>query len=133
MRHPFIYAINTTDQVLLANTNVAFNAVVAKRMKCIDFTGTNFAVKCAGAYQISFDANVEATATGAVTLQIVSNGIPIATGVVNGIADTVKHIHLQSIVNVRPSCKCINNTANVQVLLLDGATITNPSILIKAI
>ena len=132
-RLPYIYAINTTSQTLADNSNIAFNAVPVHRTNCIGFMGTSFVIKKSGSYEISFDANVDATVTGAVTLQILANGIPIATGLVNGIAGTAKHFHLQSVVNVRPSCKCIDNTTNIQVLLVDGATITNPSILIKAI
>lgn len=130
---PFLYAINTTDQVLTANSPVTFNAVVAKRYKCISFLGSTFNIRCAGAYRISFDADINPTATGEITVNIVNNGVVVATNTINATIAELTHLHMQTVVPIRPSCRSIDNTANIQVVLVDGATVSNPSIIINRI
>lgn len=132
-KSPFIYAVNTTDEVLTANSPVTFNSVVAKRCKCISFLGNIFSIKCAGAYRVSFDADINATTTGNVAVQITNNGIPIATDTVYDTNGVLTHLHIQTVVPIRPSCRCIDNSANIQVILLNGATLANPSIIIDKI
>ena len=80
-----------------------------------------------GLYLVNFDADINITATGPVTAQLVNNGEAIL-----GAADTVQAtngepigLHFATLVKVLPNCPAIDNTAGLQVAISAAGTLTN--------
>lgn len=132
----FINAVNTANQTLIAGGNLVFTQVVAEG-NCIGFaTGTGtFTLPCKGVYAVYVSADVVPSATGPVIVSIVNNGtvVPgsIATNQMTEAENT--HVALQGVIPVLKSCECVNNTAQVQVIISAAATVDNANIIIEKI
>lgn len=101
---------NISSQELEVDQNVTFDGFnqTGESIELVGATGIRLAP---GLYQII--VNASAGGTGTVTLQIFRNGIAIPNAIGSGIsagAANLVPIGLGNIIDVRSSCRCVDNT-----------------------
>lgn len=128
-----VMAINTTEQEVAANGIVEL-ATGKTTGSSISYVGGSNAVslKNSGLYYVSVHANVEGTAAGEATLQLLNNNVPVAgatatTTLTNG---GTANMSFDAVVDILPSCNCINNTGLLQVQLSASAIVSNIEIVV---
>lgn len=114
-----LVAIAPAGQALIVGSSVQFDAVRVHTGSAIGFTTGSSTVylKSAGLYLVTFDGDFTITTTGAVTFQLFDGGVAVA-----GAEDTVQAtqavpagVHFSTILEVKPSCCAVDNTAVLQV------------------
>ena len=119
-RKSTLRAYTDTTQVVASNSLIPFANY--KDTGCsIDFSGgTSVKINKPGLYQITFNGYaVESTETGNIVVQLISNGSKIngAAAEVNSSSTTdIKNLSFSTIVDVSPSCNCIDNDVVITVL-----------------
>lgn len=128
-----VMAINTTEQAVAANGIVGLDTGKTTGCSIRYVSGSNAVLlKNAGLYYVSVHANVEGTAAGAATLQLLNNNVAVAgaaatTTLANG---STANMSFDAVVNVLPSCNCINNIGSLQVQLSAAATVSSIEIVV---
>lgn len=128
-----VMAINTTEQAVATNGIVGL--ATGKTTGCsISYVNGSNAVtlKNPGLYYVSVHANVEGTAAGTATLQLLNNNVAVAgaaatTTLANG---STSNMSFDAVINVLPSCNCINNKGLLQVQLSAAATINSIEVVV---
>lgn len=103
-------AFSITSQELAVNENVEFDGY-NQTGTSIEPVGTTGVRLKPGLYQII--VNASAGGTGTVTLQLYRNGVAIPNAIGSGISagpTNLVPLSLGNIVDVKKSCKCIDNT-----------------------
>lgn len=122
-------AANTSQQALAVNSLVSLSELNITGCN-IKFGGGTSPVKLCGGglYLVDVTATILGTNAGVVTLQLLDNGVPVQ-GSVASVTTSVGlayNVHITALINVLPSCGCLNNTNNIQLqLLTTPATISN--------
>lgn len=126
-------AVNTASQTLVANGLVNYTTnTVFKNCGITHVAGSNtVSLKRAGVYLVTVNADVVPTAAGLVSLQLLDNNVlvPGAKGSFTGTAGDTENVSFTTLVRVLKSCAgVIDNTANLQVQVTAGVTLTNANI-----
>lgn len=125
-------AISSSGQALLVGSPVLYNTIRVNTGNAIDFNSGDSTIylKKAGLYLVEFDADFTITTTGTVVFQLMKNGVAV-----NGVNDTVQAtqaepagIHFATLVEVKPSCCVVDNTAALTVQTSAIGTLNNGAI-----
>ena len=132
-----LVAVATTAQILAPGAYVEFATnAISKGMGIQHTTGSNsIGITVPGLYLVSVDADVLPTVAGSTTVALQNNGeaVPGAQATFTGVTATVTHISFTTIIRVRRSCDCIDNNALLQVVAVEGSTITNANITVVSV
>lgn len=112
-------AYTDTTQVVAENGLIPF--VNYKDTGCsIDFSGgTSVKINKPGLYQVTFNGYVvESTATGDIIVQLMNNGSKVSGAVAEANSSTtdIENLSFTTIIDVAPSCNCIDNGVVLTVL-----------------
>lgn len=127
-----LVAIAPAGQALIVGSPVSFDTVRVHTGCAIGFNagGSAITLKSAGLYLLIFDGDFTITTTGAVTFQLFNNNIAVA-----GAGDTVQAtqatpigVHFATLIEVKPSCCAVDNTAALQVITTAGGNLINADI-----
>ena len=124
-------AINTTEQAVATNGIVGL--ATGKTTGCsISYVNGSNAVtlKNPGLYYVSVHANVEGTAAGTATLQLLNNNVAVAAATTTLANGSTSNMSFDAVINVLPSCNCINNKGLLQVQLSAAATINSIEVVV---
>lgn len=126
-RKSTLMAINTAPQTIPVNGFLEYTA--SSKTGCsINFTnGSNAIHLNCGLYQINVSAEVLGTDAGEGILQLLRNGavIPGAEGGATLTVGDISNIAFSAIIDVPPSCRCVNNSTMLQIQLLNVAATVN--------
>lgn len=127
-RKSTLMATNTAPQAVSANGLLEY-AAASKTGCSIGFTnGSNAINLSCGLYQVHVSAEVLGTDAGEGVLQLLRNGVAVsgAEGSATLTAGNISNVAFSAIIDVPPSCRCVNNNTTLQVQLLNvAATINN--------
>ncbi len=133
-RKSTLNAYNSANQTIVTNGLVSFPNF--NRTGCsIDFTGeTSITIGRPGLYQITFNGIIESSGTsGSVIVQLFKNGMLVPGAVAEAqstSATDIENIAFSTIVEIPPSCNCVNNDAILTVVntgveaVLNNANVT---------
>lgn len=133
-RKSTLNAYNSDNQTITTSGLVSFPNF--NRTGCsIDFTGgTSIAIDKPGLYQITFNGTVESSGTsGNVVVQLFKNGVLVPGAVSEAqltSATDIENVAFSTIVEIPPSCNCVNNDATLTVVntgveaVLNNANVT---------
>lgn len=114
-----LVAIAPAGQALLVGSPVQYDAVRIHTGAAIGFVpgGSNIRLLSPGLYLVAFDGDFTITTTGAVTFQLFNNDEAIsgAESTIQATAAVPQGVHFATLLEVKPSCCMIDNTANLQV------------------
>lgn len=114
-----LVAISPAGQALIVGQAVHYDTVRVHTGRSIEFNqgGTNIALNSAGLYLVMFDGDFTIGTTGAVTFQLFNNGVavPGAEDVVQATEAVPIGIHFATLLEVKPSCCAVDNTANLVI------------------
>lgn len=118
-----IYTSTPTDYT----ESEPFTFTTVRQADCtvLNNANNNFIIKRPGLYLITFTAVVSsATATEDFTVQLYRNGVAVP-GVVSSVTSTAANdrgtVTLNTLVNVRKSCACIDNSTSLQIIVTSTA------------
>ena len=120
------------EQTVLENGYVVFeNTDIAHGCAIRHVNGTdNVNIPTTGVYKIFFSADFLPVAAGDITVTLENNGVPIASTVFTGVLNVQKRISFMRAIDVRRSCACVNNTANLKIRSSEAVTVSNATLLI---
>ena len=125
-------AISPAGQALIVGSPVDYNLVRIHTGNSIGFNSGDSTVylRNPGLYLVAFDGDFTITTTGAVTFQMFQNGVAVtgAENTVQATAAVPEGIHFSTLVEVKPSCPAIDNTAAIQVQTNAIGTLINGGI-----
>lgn len=114
-----LVAIAPAGQALLVGSPVQYDAVRIHTGAAIGFVpgGSNIRLLSPGLYLVAFDGDFTITTTGAVTFQLFNNDEAVsgAESTIQATAAVPQGVHFATLLEVKPSCCMIDNTANLQV------------------
>lgn len=114
-----LVAISPAGQALIVGQAVRYDTVRVHTGSSIGFFagGTNIALKSAGLYLVTFDGDFTIGTTGAVTFQLFDGEVAVAGAedVVQATEAVPTGIHFATLLEVKPSCCAVDNTANITV------------------
>ena len=123
-----LVAITTRDATVEANDFVVFdiNRVHTGVSIAHSEGSTVVRLNSAGLYLVSFDGDYTIGTAGSANVILLNNGVPVA-----GVQDTVsgttvvpRGLHFTTVIEVKPSCCMVDNTAALQVQI-DSAGVFN--------
>lgn len=123
-----LVAITTRDATVEANDFVVFdiNRVHTGVSIAHSEGSTVVRLNSAGLYLVSFDGDYTIGTAGSANVILLNNGVPVA-----GVQDTVsgttvvpRGLHFTTVIEVKPSCCMVDNTAALQVRI-DSAGVFN--------
>lgn len=118
--------VNTNSAISLLNSEYTNNSCNA-----ISVNNNSITINQSGTYFVAVNANVLPTVnTGNISLQILNQGTNIPAAIASaGATDILENISINTLITVKPSCKCVRNNA-VLTFLNTGvnATYTNIAI-----
>ena len=127
-RKSTLMAVNTAAQDVSANSFITYTT--SNKTGCsICFTnGGNAVTLKQGLYLINVSADLLGTAAGEATLQLIKNGtvVPGAAAAATLAAGDMSNVAFAAVIDVNPSCRCVDNTTMLQVQLQNiAATVDN--------
>lgn len=133
-------AASTTAQTIAAGSAVPLlNNNVLVGSKIAHVVGSANIGLAAGYYEVMVNADIEPTAAGDISLQLqnIASGqavnVPGAEATVTGAAGDTYNVSFSTIIAVPCSCRCINNNANLQIVLSAAGTVNNINVSAKSI
>lgn len=127
-----LYAANTANQALTANSTINFGTIVRRFEKSMNVSGGNLVIKGAGLYDI--DTNISfiagGTGTNVITVYLLKDGIPIPGAMARLSATSGNNYTICIPTMVKLSCCC--ESAITAVINAD-ATIVNAAIVAEKI
>lgn len=133
-RKSSLMAVNTTAQDLPIDGLITY-ATSNKTGCSIGFTnGSNAVALRQGLYLVNVSADLLGTAAGEATLQLLKNGtaIPGAKAVTTLAAGGVSNVSFSAVIDVGPSCQCVDNTTTLQAQLQNIAATVNNTVMTVA-
>lgn len=131
---PALLAVKTDVQNLLAGATVAYDTNYIGPSATIAHAPGSGVVTITGAglYSVTFNADITATITGPITVDIYNNGviIPGAQTTFEATLAEPVHITLNTLIKVMKSCACADNTQNLQVKVSAAVGVINASIMV---
>ena len=119
IRKSSLVAIAPAGQALLVGSPVQYDVVRVHTGSAIGFVpgGSNIRLLGPGLYMVAFDGDFTITTTGAVTFQLFDNDEAVsgAESTIQATAAVPQGVHFATLLEVKPSCCMIDNTANLQV------------------
>lgn len=114
-----LVAISPAGQALVVGQAVRYDTVRVHTGSSIGFNpgSTSIALKSAGLYLIMMDGDFTIGTTGAVTFQLFNNGVavPGAEETVQATEAVPAGVHFATLLEVKPSCCAVDNTATLTV------------------
>lgn len=114
-----LVAVAPAGQALIVGSPVTYNYVRVHTGKSIGYNSGDSTVylKNEGLYLVAFDGDFTITTTGAVTFQLFNNGEAVygAENTIQATAAVPQGVHFATLIEVKPSCPAIDNTASLQV------------------
>lgn len=125
----------TADQAVVANGLIEFDTNnVLTGCSIQHAAGSNtVAIICHGLYQVAANVDIDPSAAGDITVQLLNNGVvvPGAEATITGAAADTYSVAFSALLKVLKSCPCvIDNTANLQVQITGAATVKNANLLV---
>lgn len=127
MSKSIIYAVNTNNQVLTADSVISFGNIVRRYGCNLDLSGGNVEVKGAGYYNIDTNFTFDAAA-GNATITLYKDGveIPGAKATITTAASTNYAISIPAV--IRQNCDCTDTIT--AVISGVGVSVKNASIIV---
>ena len=114
-----LVAIAPAGQALLVGSPVQYDTVRVHTGTAVGFVSGSSAVylRNAGLYLVAFDGDFTITTTGAVTFQLFDKDEAVvgAENTIQATAAVPQGVHFATLIEVKPSCPMIDNTAVLQV------------------
>lgn len=121
-------AFSNTSTTYTANAPIAFPTIKYDDCRVRVTNGTSFRISAPGRYVIAFNGvGAATTATTAFSLQLYKDGVaqPETLTTITSVAENdAGSLGFTTIVNVLPSCNCVNNTVTLQVIATAGVVST---------
>ena len=120
MSRSLIQIANQSTQAVVAGSIISLGST-QRRYGCnLRLSGNGIEVDGAGYYTVTADVSIAPTATGAVTVALYNNGVPVSGAVAYGSVSTANNPTTLSInTTVRQGC-CCDSADNLTLVLLAG-------------
>lgn len=119
-------AYSNTSTTYAQNAPLAFPTVKFSDCRVSSLNGTTFRISAPGRYVVSFNAVGGSTgATTPFTVQMFRDGVaqPETVSTITSVAaNDVGTLSFTTIVDIRPSCSCINNATNLQIVATNATS-----------
>lgn len=119
-------AYSNTSTTYAQNAPLSFPNVKFTDCRVSSVNGTTFRISAPGRYVISFNGVGGSTgATTPFTIQLFKDGVaqPETISTITSVAaNDVGTLTFTTIVNVLPSCNCVNNSTNLQIIATNATS-----------
>lgn len=120
--------VNTNSAITLLNNEIYNNCSNA-----LTVNNNTVTIHQCGTYFVSVDATVSSTDTGNISFQIFNNGTGVAAAIAaTNASTTANNIGVSTLIRVDPSCRCVNNNAEL-TFLNTGVASTYTNIIVNII
>lgn len=127
-----LVAITTRDVLVAENDFVVFDINHIHTGVSVTHSEGSTVVRLnsPGLYLVSFDGDYTITTPGSANVILLNNGVPVpgVQDTVSGTTAVPRGLHFVTVIEVKPSCCMIDNTAALQVQIDSAGTFNNASI-----
>lgn len=121
MGKSLIQTTNQSVQTVAENSIISLGSVLRRYGCNLRLSGNAIEVAGEGYYTIDASVTASPTATGAVTVAVYADGVPLQGATASAYAGTASEpVNLSVVGTIRQGCKC-DSATNLTVVLLEGA------------
>jgi hypothetical protein len=132
MGKALIQTVNQSSQTVAENSIINLGSVIRRYGCNLRLNGNAVEVNGEGYYKVDCNVTLEPTATGAVTVAIYKNGVPLTGATASGSVSTAGNpVTLPIQTTIKEGCCCDGGTALTVVLVEGASTVTNVALRVE--